>query len=208
MSCGSPHLDIFKDTTKPSISVDGSLELDRIKDKIRSIWNSIIVAQYNEQYKHQKDADDDYVAMSDYLEDNRLYFPGEDKPESEVDNLLGLLDDMLDTKEDLDPISKEGKAPAYGSKTLSSNNEKGKVEKTIYNVQHATTVTPKDSKTTVMSSTYDKPKDGKEPKSNIHERGVSMTSKDIQPMLELLDIERRRLLRLVTRRNKEYGVRV
>jgi len=38
MSCGSPHLDILSDSTAPVMSVGGSLELDRIKDKIRSIY--------------------------------------------------------------------------------------------------------------------------------------------------------------------------
>ena len=191
-------LDIFED------SCDG-LEIDRIKDKIRSIWNAVITAEYNEQYANQKEDAEDYVSMEDYIKEHQLYFPGDDKPENEIDNLLSMLDDMLDPKEDLDPVSKEGKAPTYNGKQLSENNEKGKVDKTEYKVKHSATITPKDSKSVVKSMTYVRPTGGKEPKSNVHERSTPIS---IEPITDLLDIERSRLLRLVARRNKEYGVRL
>jgi len=191
MSCGSPHLDIFEDSTRPSISTGGSLELDRIKDKIRSIWNSIIVAQYNEEYKNQKTEDEDYVAMEDYVEDNRLYFPGEEQPESEVDSILSMLDTMFDDKEELEPISKEGNAPTYQGSQLKSNNEKGKIDATTYEVKHTSTSTPSDSRSTTKAGTYNKPSSGK-----IALRTDSVVKRSYEPMIkkiveELLSLEER-----------------
>jgi hypothetical protein len=188
MSCGSPHLDILSDSTAPVMSTGGSLELDRIKDKIRSIWNSIIVSHYNEEYKNQKDEDEDYVAMEDYLEENRLYFPGEEQPESEVDNILSMLDTMFDDKEELEPISKEGNAPTYQGSNLKSNNEKGKIESTSYEVKHTSTKTPGDSKSTVTSSTYDTPTSGK-----IAPRKDSKVHRSFSPMIKKIVEELRSL---------------
>ena len=194
MSCGSPHLDIFEDSTRPSISTGSSLELDRIKDKIRSIWNSIIVAQYNEEYKNQKTEDEDYVAMEDYVEDNRLYFPGEEQPESEVDSILSMLDTMFDDKEELEPISKEGNAPTYQGSQLKSNNEKGKIDATTYEVKHTSTSTPSDSRSTTKAGAYDKPSSGK-----IAQRTDSAVKRSYAPIIEkiieeLLSLEERQTM--------------
>ena len=155
MNCGSPHLDILSDSTAPVMSVGGSLELDRIKDKIRSIWNAVITAEYNEQYSNQKEDSDDYVSMEDYIKEFQLYFPGDDRPENEVDGIVEMLENMFNDKEELEPVAKEGKAPTYGGSQLKANNEKGKIEATVYEVKHASTKTPSDSQSSAKSSTYE-----------------------------------------------------
>jgi len=180
-------LDILED------SCDG-LEIDRIKDKIRSIWNAVITAEYNEQYANQKEDAEDYVSMEDYIKEHQLYFPGDDKPENEVDGIVEMLENMFDDKEELDPVSKEGKAPTYNGKQLSENNEKGKIEATVYEVKHASTKTPSDSKSSVKSNTYDAPASGK-----IAPRKDSQVKRNYAPMIkkiveDLLELDNRQAI--------------
>jgi len=185
MNCGEQHMDLFEDTSS-------GLELDRIKDKIRAIWQQIVLAQYSTEYKDQKDDDEDYVSKDDFLEQNALFFPGEDRPENEVDNLVEMLENMFNDKEELDPVSKEGKAPSYKGSELKANNEKGDVEVTTYEVNHKATSTPSDSKSPVKSTTYDKPSGG-----SVSTRKDSGVQRSYAPMLEklveqLLDLDERR----------------
>jgi hypothetical protein len=102
MSCGSPHLDIFKDTTEEDVGT--SLEIDRIKEKVRSVWNQLIKAQYEKEYKYQNDEDESRVSIEEYMEKHQLLFPGDEKPESEVENLLTMLEDLLNPQESLHPV--------------------------------------------------------------------------------------------------------
>ena len=135
-------------------SAGSSLEIDRVKEKIKAIWTQIINAEYNEKYATQKDDDEDYVSLEDYVTENKLYFPGDSKPENEVDGIVKMLEDMFDPKEELASVQGEGKAPTYSGKQLSANNDKGKIEATTYESKHAMTRTPGDSKTSVKSNTY------------------------------------------------------
>jgi hypothetical protein len=132
--------------------------------------------------------------MEDYVEENRLYFPGEEQPESEVDSLLSMLDTMFDDKEELEPISKEGNAPTYQGSQLKSNNEKGKIDATTYEVKHTSTSTPSDSRSVVKGGAYDKPSGGK-----IAVRTDSKVKRSYSPMIEkiveeLLSLDERRSL--------------
>ncbi len=146
--------DLMEDTTEDALCTHQALGLDRIKDKIRTIWNRIIVAEYNEKYENQKEDSEDYVSLDDYIKDKQLYFPDDPRPDSEVDGILELLDGMFNDKEDLDPISKEGTAPTYSGKQLGSNNDKGHIESTSYEVKHSATKTPNDSQSIARSSGY------------------------------------------------------
>jgi len=197
------EMDIFKDTTQEE-SVTSSLELDRIKDKVRSIWNALVEQEFVKAAANDSEFDSSEEAKANFMKDNALLFPGEEREADEADALLEMLDALLDEKEELDPISKEGKAPTYGSTTLPSNNEKPKVEKTTYEVKHSATITPNDSKSTVKSTTYDKPKGGKSLTSKVHER-AKMNIEDIK---DILEIERKRLLKVVAERNKRFGVQL
>jgi len=179
-------LDILEDSC-------GGLEIDRIKDKIRSIWHAVITAEYNEQYANQKEDAEDYVSLEDYIKENQLYFPGDAQPENEVDGIVKMLEDMFDEKEELDPVAKEGKAPTYGGSQLKSNNEKGKIEATVYEVKHASTKTPGDSTSSVKSNTYDI-QSGK-----IAPRKDSQVKRSYSPMVkkiveELLELDNRQAI--------------
>mgnify|MGYP001584214473 CR=1 FL=1 len=177
-------LDIFEDSCE-------SLEIDRIKDKIRTIWNEVIVTEYNSEYSNQKDDSEDYVSLEDYIAENQLYFPGDTQPENEVDGIVKMLEDMFDDKEDLDSVKSEGKAPTYNGEQLKSNNEKSKVEATTYEVKYASTKTPEDAKSSVKSSTYDAPTNGR-----IATRKDSKVKRSYSPLVEkiveeLLGLEER-----------------
>jgi len=194
-------MDILEDTTREA-PVANSLELDRIKDKVRSIWNSLLEQEFIKASATQEDFDTSEQSKAAFMKENALLFPGEEREADEADALLEMLDALLDPKEELEPVSGEGNAPTYGSTNLSSNNEKSKVEKTTYEVKHSATITPNDSKTTAKSTTYDKPTSGSQLKSKVHER-ANMDIKDIK---DILDIERKRLLKVVAERNKRFGV--
>ena len=140
-------MDIFEDTTE-------CLEIDRVKDKIRAIWNRIIVNEYNNKYGDMKDDNEDYKTLDQYLQENQLYFPGDDKPEDEVSGIVKMLEDMFDPKEELQSVKSEGKAPTYGGKQLGSNKESRKLPTTTYESEHTMTTTPSDSSTKVKSTSY------------------------------------------------------
>jgi hypothetical protein len=182
--------DIFKDSTS-------GLDLERIKEKIRSIWSRIIVAQYGEDYKHQKDDDEDYVSIEEYLEENQLFFPGDEKPTSEVDSLVEMLENIMDPKEELEPVTKDGKAPSYEGSEIKAHNERiGKnLEATEYKVKHISTSTPTDSSSSAKGrGTYDKPSSGK-----IAQRTDSAVKRSYAPIIEkiieeLLSLEERQTM--------------
>ena len=73
--------DIFEDSTD-------NLDLDRVKDKIRQIWQTILVAEYNNEYGDMKDDNEDYKTMDQYCAENALYFPGDNKPEDETSGIV------------------------------------------------------------------------------------------------------------------------
>jgi hypothetical protein len=179
--------DIFKDSAS-------GLDLDRIKEKIRSLWSRIIVAQYEEDYKYQKDDDENYMSMEEYLEDNQLFFPGDEQPDSEVDNLVGMLENIMDPKEELEAVSKEGKAPTYKGEELKAHNERiGKhLEATTYKDKHISTTTPNDSSSSAKGrGTYTPPSRG-----TIANRTDSKVKTTYAPMFkkiveELLSLEDR-----------------
>lgn len=131
-------LDIFEDST-------GNLELERFKCKLQEIWMRILDETYTE-------ADG---TKEEFMEANALRFADDPQPETEADNLMALLEDMLNPQEELEPVKGEGKAPSYSGKQLAANNEKGKIEATKYEVKHASTKTPGDSKSSAKSSTYE-----------------------------------------------------
>jgi len=131
-------LDILEDST-------GNLELERFKCKLQEIWMRILAETYTE-------ADGD---KEEFMEANALRFANEPQQESEIDNLMAMLEDMMNPQEELESVKGEGKAPTYNGKQLSANNEKGKTIATSYDVKYAQTRTPKDSKSSAKSTTYE-----------------------------------------------------
>jgi hypothetical protein len=192
----------MEDTTEDALCTHEALGLDRIKDKIRAIWDRIIVAEYNEKYANQKEDSEDYVSLDDYIKDKHLYFPDDPRPASEVDGILELLDGMFNDKEDLDPIDSSGSSPSYAGKSLKSVSEGRSSNPGTYKYTHSTTTTPSDSPTTVSSTSYTIPKSGSLKRNKSSDRSTAIS----RSLMELLEEERRKLLKIVTRRNKEFGV--
>ena len=193
--------DILEDSTCEN-SAGSSLEIDRVKEKIKAIWTQIINAEYNDKYATQKDDDEDYVSLEDYITENKLYFPGDAKPENEVDGIVKMLEDMFDPKEELESVQSEGKAPTYSGKQLSANNDKGKIEATVYESEHSMTKTPGDSQTSAKSSTYEHHGGKIAPRkdSKVKTSFAPMIEKIVEELLELEDRQnigrRRELFRL------------
>ena len=136
---------MLSDSTDESC-VGGSLELERFKVKLREIWAHMLTETYA---KYDEELDEE-----EYREANALNFSDEPEEESEVDNLMAMLEDMISPQEELEPAESNAKAPTYTGKQLKSNNEKGKIEVTSYQVKHDSTRAPKDSKSSVKSNTY------------------------------------------------------
>jgi hypothetical protein len=186
--------DILDDTIKDN-DIGDSLELDKIKHKIKDIWSKIVAAQYKDQYPEGEDLDT-------YLEENTLYFQGEERPDSELETLLSTLDELFNDKEDLDPIDSSGSSPSYAGKSLKSVSEGRSSNPGTYKYTHSTTTTPSDSPTTVSSTSYTIPKSGSLKRNKSSDRSTAIS----RSLMELLEEERRKLLKIVTRRNKEFGV--
>mgnify|MGYP003116414318 FL=1 len=195
-------MDIFEDTCAHDST--SSIELDRIKDKIRSVWQQLIHASYEKEYKHQRDDDENYMTLEHYIEHNQLMFSGDEQPEDEVDDILKMLDEMLEPDEELEPVESNGKAPKYGSSSLKSNKESSTVPAGVYNIKHISTKTPSDKRSLAKSTTYDVSKGGKQLTSKTHQRSTGST----QSLDDILKIERERLLRLISKNNKKYGVKI
>ena len=138
--------DILSDSTDESC-VGGSLELERFKVKLREIWAHMLTETYA---KYDEELDE-----VEYREANALKFSDEPEEESEIDNLMQMLEDMIDPQEELESAEGGAKAPTYAGKQLKSVKEGGSSPKTTYSSKHAMTKTPGDSKSSVKSSTYD-----------------------------------------------------
>ena len=166
-------LDILEDSTEDEIPTHQSLELDRIKEKIRAIWKQIVIAHCEEMGITEKDKDH-------YIEEHNLYFSGDPEPEaSEIENLVNMLDGLLVSDEELEPVKKGGKAPSYKGSDLKANKEKGKIGSTVYEVSHISTLTPSDKQTKARSSGYDKPTGGR-----LSFRKDSKVKETISPFVE------------------------
>ena len=173
-------MDIFKDTCDHD-SVE-SLELERFKAKLKEIWMRIV----EETYAKFPDADMD---LEHYKEHNALKFADEPQEESEIDNLMVMLEDLLDPKEELEDVASEGKAPSYGSSSLKSNNEKGKIEATTYEYKHTNSKTPSDSRSGGKGGSYEGT-----PSGSISKRKDAKVIRSFSPMAESLKEELKELI--------------
>ena len=149
-------MDIFKDTCEEHTGT--SLELERFKAKLREIWSRMLVETYKLHYDPE---DEDSMSEEEYIEHNALRFADEPEEETELDSLMEMLDGLLDPKEELEEVESKGKAPTYKGSELKSNNEKGKVEATVYEVKSKTTKTPNDSRSGVKGGSYESTPSGK-----------------------------------------------
>ena len=172
-------VDIFEDTCDHD-SVE-TLELDRFKAKLREIWTRVLEETYE---KYPADMD-----MEHYKEHNALQFADEPESESEIDNLMAMLDDLMNPMEEAEGIKSNGGAPSYGSASLKSNNEKGKTEATTYEYKHSNTKTPSDSRSGGKGGSYAGTPSGKIPKGKD-----AKVIRSFSPMAESLKEELRELV--------------
>ena len=145
-------MDIFKDSCDHDSTEN--LELERFKAKLREIWTRMLEETYAKYPVEGMD-------MEHYKEHNALKFADEPEIEDELDNLMAMLDELLDPKEELDGVQSEGKAPTYKGGGLKSHNEKGKTEATVYEVNHKSTKTPSDSRSGGKGGSYEGTPSGK-----------------------------------------------
>ena len=142
-------MDIFEDSCDHDST--NNLEIERFKAKIREIWSRMLDETYSANYKEE---DEDAPTKEEYMTNNALKFADEPEEETELDSLMDMLDGLMDEDEELESVQSEGKAPKYGSGSLKSNNEKGKVEATVYEVNHSSSKTPSESRSRVQGGSY------------------------------------------------------
>jgi len=149
-------VDIFKNT----IETDSTslLEIDRFKAKIIEIWSRMLKETYAQYYDEDSE---DSPSMEEFMEENALKFSDEPEPETELDSIMEMLDTLMDSKEELEEVKSDGKAPTYKGSKLKSNNEKGKTEATVYEFESKTTKTPSDSRSGVKGGSYEGTPSGK-----------------------------------------------
>ena len=168
-------MDIFEDSCDHN-SVE-NLELERFKEKLREIWTRVL----EETYAKYPDADMD---MEHYKEHNALKFADEPEQETEIDNLMSMLDELMNPLEEEEGIKSEGNAPKYGSSSLKSNNEAGKKEATSYEYKHTSTKTPSESSSRVQGGSY-----AGTPSGSISKKKDDKVIRSFSPMAESLKEE-------------------
>ena len=143
-------MDIFKNTTESDST--SLLEIDRFKAKIIEIWTKMLEETYAQYYDEDSE---DSPSFEEFMEENALKFSDEPEPESELDSIMEMLDSLMDSKEELEEVESDGKAPTYNGNGLKSHNEKGKLEATTYEFKSKTTKTPNDSRSGVKGGSYE-----------------------------------------------------
>jgi len=133
-------VDIFNDTINDSTD---SLEIERFKAKIRELWGRMLDEVYDKYYDIN---DEDTLSKEEFVD--------EPEPETELDSIMEMLDGLMDSDEELESVQSDSKAPTYKGSQLKSNNEKGKIEATVYEVNHKSTKTPSDSRSGVKGGSY------------------------------------------------------
>ena len=189
-------MDIFNDSCEEHIGTD--LELERFKAKIREIWSRMLVETYKLHYDPE---DEDSMSEEEYIEHNALKFADEPEPVSELDSLMDMLEGLLDPQEELEDVKSEGKAPTYKGSELKSNNEKGRVEATVYEVKSKTTKTPSDSRSRVKGGSYEGTPSGK-----ISKKKDDPVIRKYTPLIEEFRDELKRIAD--AHRAKQLGERV
>jgi len=163
-------VDIFKDSCDHDSFEN--LELERFKAKLKEIWTRML----EESYTSNPPED---MSKEHYMEHNALRFADEPEPESEADNLLAMLEELLDPKEELEDVKSEGKAPTYKGSKLKSNNEKGNIEATVYEFNKKGTKTPSDSRSGGKGGTYEGT-----PSGSISKKKDARVIRSFSPMVE------------------------
>ena len=175
-------MDIFSNTIEePS---DNFLEIDRFKAKFQQIWQMMLETTYDKY-------DNSNMSKEEYMELNALKFSDDPEPDSELDELMDMLDSLMNEDEKLESVKADGKAPTYSGKQLSAHNELKKMEKTSYEYNHKNTKTPSESSSGVKGGSYEGT-----PSSQISKRKSDPVKTEFAPIAESLQEE---LLDLIKR---------
>ena len=172
-------MDIFEDSCDHD-DIE-TLELERFKTKVKEIWTRMLELSYDNNPPEDMDKEH-------YMEHNALRFADEPEVESEEDNLMAMLEDLINPREELEDVKSESKAPNYGSSTLKSNNEAGKKEATNYEYNHTSSKTPSDSRSGGKGGSYEGT-----PSGGISKKKDDKVITEYQPLIEQLKEEIRSL---------------
>ena len=175
------------------------MELDKIKNKIRSLYRDMLT----KVYKAAKPGATD-IALQEFLEENDIDF-GEDSEEfsEEVESIETIMDQLLKL-DDLDPISeKQFSKPDVESGKELKNKTHDKVKEfntKALKVPTGGLFTPSDKHSVPKTSSLATPK-------GSIKRIIDDNPKVNKETLKAIwDMERQKLLDLVAKRNKEHGV--
>ena len=175
-------MDIFSNTIEePS---DNFLEIDRFKAKFQQIWQMMLETTYDKY-------DNNSMSKEEYMELNALKFSDDPEPESELDEIMDMLDSLLNEDEKLESVKADGKAPTYKGNELSANNETRKLEATDYEYNHQSTKTPNDARSRSKGGSY-----VGTPSNQITKRKSDSVKTEFAPIAESLQEE---LLDLIKR---------
>ena len=166
-------MDLFSD------SID-SMELDVIKNKIRDVYAKLLTEYFKKQMPGASEED-----IAAFIEENAMEFEGSDEESEEINEILGMLDEMLDDGEDLTPVDPSGKAPDYSGTQLGTKSKEGtKVPTGSYRgLKLGGMMTPSDSQTKVRTSKENDPTGG------INTKSVDEVMVQYAPLVEKLKEE-------------------
>jgi len=166
-------MDLFSD------SID-SMELDVIKDKIRDVYQKLLTEYFKKQVPGASEEDIDA-----FIEENAMEFEGSAEESEEVDEILGMLDEMLDDGEELEPVDSSGNAPDYkGQELRNKSNDKGTTPLGTYRgLPTGGMLTPADSQTKVRTSKESDPTGG------INRKNIDEVMVQYAPLVEKLKEE-------------------
>ena len=166
-------MDLFSD------SID-SMELDVIKNKLRDVYAKLLTEYFKKQVPGASEEDIDAFVQTHAME-----FEGEAEEDSEVDEILGMLDEMLDDGEELEPVDPSGNAPDYtGPQLGAKSNESTKAPKGTYKgLPLQGMMTPSDSQTKVRTSKENDPTGG------INRKQIDEVMVKYAPLVEKLKEE-------------------
>jgi hypothetical protein len=166
-------MDLFSD------SID-SMELDVIKDKIRDVYQKLLTEYFKKQMPGSSEED-----IAAFIEENAMEFEGSDEEDSEINEILGMLDEMLDDGEDLTPVDPSGKAPDYSGTQLGTKSKESSTAPTgsYRGLKLGGMMTPSDSQIKVRTSKENDPTGG------INTKSVDEVMVQYAPLVEKLKEE-------------------
>jgi len=95
-----------------------TMELDAIKEKIAELYNKMLEAYYKKANPGHNE-----MELADFMEVNALEFESPEDEMDEMDELMSMLDDLMDSGEELEPVDSSGNAPDYDGTEVKSKSK-------------------------------------------------------------------------------------